>query len=395
VTPDTCPRAWEAEAAEDGRLGAAEKLAFERHASTCPACKREVAALASLRAIMNRSPVLTSTPFDKVRLRTSLLRRANAQMVGAPSGAWARTLAFAALGVACMLVLGAWRLVADHRSSRAALAQTRSTPRFDVQASDSAGWADRSEGSLGRIALKSGVTAIHVEHLEAGQRFLAILPDGEIEVHGTRFTVTIHEHHTDRVQVTEGVVSLRLDGSAERTLNAGDGWERAPTHESAASGEPTERVAAAEPANTEAEPRDPRLEASDVESPAATPARVHPGSESLVNSKQAASGRGGRAGLPSSADLPPGDEPRTPARAFSAAMAAFHRGAYSDAETLFTGFTSQFPRDPRSEDAAFLRAVARSRQGDAAGAAALARQYLQQYPHGLRRSDAERLVGAK
>jgi len=71
-----CPRAWEAEAVEDGRLAGADGASFERHAATCPTCAHEVEAIASLHRAMREIPPPEVTPLELRRMRVRLLQQA-------------------------------------------------------------------------------------------------------------------------------------------------------------------------------------------------------------------------------------------------------------------------------------------------------------------------------
>lgn len=86
-------------------------------------------------------------------------------------------------------------------------------------------------GSERRLSLKQGRLNLHVAKLGTKGRFQVITPDSAVEVHGTIFSVAVHNsmircNHqitTTQVQVSEGVVSVDHGGS--RTyLHAGETW---------------------------------------------------------------------------------------------------------------------------------------------------------------------------
>ena len=397
MTQDRCSRLWEAQAVEDGRFGPNERLSFERHAAGCVDCRGETQALAALRSSMAKVPALTRAPLEVARARATLLRRANGEMMTVRGYGRGRVLAFA---LVCLMLgaFGVQRLT--HRSGYVA---SQTLPRFELEGNADLSWTEQSEPSLRRVVLRNGVASIHVFHLRPGQRFLATLPDGEIEVHGTRFTVTIDGHHTRCVEVSEGVVSLRIDGSPERTLSAGMQWQDS-------------RVTASEPPPAGG----PRLAAQaseqsappPIRDPAALPSPNAPSNANGVSTptQSRTSSRGASASVAmaktttSSAPAPAASAPAPagsaaesnkltgPSSTFAAAMKLFSEGAYGQADSRFADFAREAPGDRRCEDAAFLRAVARARLGDSAGASALAEVYLARYPNGLRKQDAKRLI---
>jgi hypothetical protein len=102
-----------------------------------------------------------------------------------------------------------------------------------------------------RFALANGALDAQVAKLGADERFVVATPDAEIEVHGTRFRVSIVAPDLacaggtpTRLVVTEGVVSVRHAGK-ESFIAAGDFWPRCtpsngevepPPHEPSTSG---------------------------------------------------------------------------------------------------------------------------------------------------------------
>ena len=195
---------------------------------------------------------------------------------------------------------------------------------------------------------------LEVDKLTAVQRFVLELPDGELEVIGTHFGVRVEPEGTQRVEVTEGRVALRLRDALPISLGAGERWtaEREAAH---AAVPPS--VPAAEPPSTPA------------------PAAAAPSERSLVGARQTAPPETKRALEP-----PSGEQAATAGAHnddFARAVAAFGAGDYGQAERLFQDFERRHAEDARREDSMFLRAVARARRGDAAGARAAAREYLE------------------
>jgi hypothetical protein len=276
-----------------------------------------------------------------------------------------------------------------------------------------ADWSAKHVGGASLVTLRDGVASFHVEHVAAAARFLVELPDGEIEVRGTRFVVDVKAGVTRSVTVSEGVVWLRL-GQRLVVLKRGEAYRAdevaaavgvapppAPSAAPASSASPVaSRVSA--PVAVSAAQVSAALTAE--REPSAPGSRREPDPTTSIGaaSSSAAAARASNVPLGSARPaLAPAVAPSTEVTAraptagarFGEAMSAFRAGDYGHAEALFAAFAREFPSDSRLEDAAFLRADARARRGDAAGASALARDYLKRYPNGLRRPDAERLVG--
>jgi ferric-dicitrate binding protein FerR (iron transport regulator) len=80
------------------------------------------------------------------------------------------------------------------------------------------------------LRLASGAVSVHVTKLKAGERFVILTPDAEVEVRGTRFKVDVVPAAPDcgggtvtRVTVEEGVVEVRGPGGDTR-VPAGSRW---------------------------------------------------------------------------------------------------------------------------------------------------------------------------
>lgn len=367
-----CSRTWQAEVIEDGRLSGPDRASFERHVEVCAICTREVCSLARIRSAAAELPVLESAPLERRRLRNELLRRANevTQRAPRPHASWARVVAWgaafaAAIVVAVLVARSSARIPAGPGANEATLPVTIAAvdvPTFQITPSERSAWRTVERGPTVRLAVERGAFEFDVDTLRAGQRFLVSLPDGELEVQGTRFMVHVSEAATLRVAVTEGRVALRLAGRGEMVLVAGDAWP----------------VVSTEP--TRAGARDEHQEIGRAPAVSRSGARPRSGPEAPTASSASAAG------------APRSSSKESAGAAFAAAMAAFSIGDFGRAERLFLVFEQQHPRDARAEDAAFLRAITRSKRGDDAGARALARDYLDRYPAGLRRLEAERLT---
>jgi TolA-binding protein len=201
---------------------------------------------------------------------------------------------------------------------------------------------------------------ISVDRLRPNQRFALQLPDGELEVRGTRFIVRVDAQHTLGVAVEEGHVALRLRGHVETMLGPGEAWPAVTP--------PSAPAAQSAVAPSKASPFHARGALVKVDS------AVPSGSANAV-------------GPSSTANAPPA----TAAEEFARAMSSFSRADYGTAEQLLDAFDARHPGSAHAEDVLFLRALTRSRRGDEQGAGVLARTYLHRYPAGFRREEAEQL----
>ncbi len=356
-----CSRVWQAEAIEDGRLQGSERDTFARHAAQCGDCTRELAALSRLRELGSSLETRESTDLERRRLRQNLLRRADDAMVGGerrlgglfPSGGVARWASVCGV-IACALVAVLWTVRQPEGPSVAPpAARVHDAPRFDIVATDGGAFRVERPGANLLVGVDPGSYSVHVEKLTSAQRFVMRLPDGELEVHGTRFVVVVGPADTRSVAVSEGLVALRIRGNHELLLHPGDAWSApipaAPAVAGAAHATPEASALAGSPHTQQK-----RL-------PVAVPSSA------------------------SSALKPDAGA------AFSRAMSAYSRGDFAESERLFLAFEREFPKDARTEDSAFLRVTARTRRGDSEGAKVLAKEYLRRFPAGLRRVEAERL----
>jgi hypothetical protein len=411
-----CARAWQAEAVEDGRLSGSELASFKRHAEVCSVCAGEVRALACLRDGLARVPAPVRTPLERGRLRREILRQANQGPTATRATARVRRLgaAVALAVVAAAVAIGRLGGGPVPLGNDAAVATVPSpSPGFWIQAAPETEWLTVDRGPALRLALRRGQVTIAVDKLHAGQRFLVDLPDGELEVRGTRFVVDAEPGRTTAVTVLEGRVLVRFHGLPVVALGAGEAWHGAghPATIAAIAPAPVEPVdpavaGAHAAAASVVKERVPAIPAVARGGPAPAPRasghsrvsvpsrgealpEVAPGpSAPSQNGSAPASGVGG----PTESEAPPSQKSEGGAgTAFAQAMAAFSAGDHRRAERMLLEFEAAHRGDPRVEDAAFLAAVARARQGDRAGARALAQHYLDRYPRGLRRAEAERL----
>ena len=359
MTSSLCKRSWEIDALEDGRLLDKERASFERHVASCQECAHGIERRRELRNVLVDLPTPAPTELDRRRARAELLARANEPVAGRmrpPRWAiFALAPAFIALALVFFLALKGRhsRLPA---SAPVAATPTPIAPLFEIADVGHADFSTERADATSRVVLHSGSASFHVEHVKPGARFLVALPDGEVEVRGTRFVIDVAAGRTRSVVVSEGVVAVRIAGF-DGVLRAGERWPRS---DAAVISDPPQASAAIS-----------------VGLPAAASSASPPLSARPSSSNAAAQ-----------ASTQPLPGPR-----FAEAMGAFNAGDYGEADRLFVAYVREFPSDSRAEDAMFLLADARARRGDTAGAKEAARAYLRRFPTGLRAPSAARLAG--
>ena len=222
MSPETCNRVRDALAAGNV-FGDAALL---EHAKDCDVCASELAALKKRREFRDAFPVLSSIADESKRAPTTARASSHAASLGASRR---HLLIMIAALIAIVGFLFRNRTPTAPPQDEAANAH----PKFRISNLENALFESKVEGRTVRSSLTRGIAAFHVERLGPQQRFLLTLPDGDLEVRGTRFVVTIEGGKTKQVDVAEGAVALRLHGRAEMLLSAGERWP------SAGSGRPT------------------------------------------------------------------------------------------------------------------------------------------------------------
>src|SRR5258708_2762655 len=366
-----CECSWMAEAVDDGRLSDEQRTAFAQHSEHCLRCRRAAAEVSRLRDLLSRLPEPALGDFQHHRQRQQLLARV-AGHDPRRAGRWrtGRRLALAGVLILAGAGIAAVRHPGQHASTAAAGA-----PKYEVTGLANATWTNEENGATARVRLTGGSVAFHVHRLASGQRFLAALPDGEIEVRGTRFVVDVEDGRTRYVVVIEGKVAVRHRDGGERLLLAGERWDLTSPALQSPVRTPPPTLAPAAPVQTGA-----RKVASPIVTPSPSVTAPHPAT--VVRRQPPLPAEAPPASTPPVAapearNQPPQAERLSAASdLFARGIQAFRAGNYRQADNLWQAFATNSPRDPRVEDAAFLRVVGRSRLGDASGAASLARDYL-------------------
>jgi TolA-binding protein len=230
-----------------------------------------------------------------------------------------------------------------------------------------------SQGNVERFSLQQGELSAHVAKLSAGQRFIIVTPDAEVEVRGTRFRVrvlstaeTCGAGSRTRLEVTEGIVEVR-SSAATTNVVAGQHW-------------PTD-CTDAEPARSAAVPL-----AQKIPHPAA-PVEVAPTSVS-----HSLTGGVSDHGPARGEEAPP-SELAQQNDSFAQAVALRRQGNVSGALRAFRSFMTRFPSSPLVENAWVerIRLLASIRDP---GARLEAQRYLARYPRGFAANEAKLLAEA-
>jgi hypothetical protein len=349
---DGCERSWQVDAVREGRLGARDAESFERHRRTCADCARRMVEDEKLGELTRALPDDGPSELALRRLRTRVLRDVATGVVPRERRVPPRAVVgLVVLGAAVMA--GAWAIVGPREAplaparvaaSDGVRASAEAPLAGEVVPSSGARWTQVREVGLEQLRLDDGTLHVHVRPQQLGERFLVSLPDGEIEVRGTTFDVTVESGATRRVHVDDGIVELRLRDLPPRAVVGGDTWTATPAMRE----EPAALVVRPAPVSA------PRPSAS---SPPAAPATAEDGTA-----------------------------------AYAAAMARLRAGDNEDAASAFHAFVLAYPRSSMAEDASFLEAVALARSGRADAAALAAEHHLASYPRSFHSKDAAVLV---
>lgn len=336
-----CVRAPELEAALDGRLDVDATRQVLSHARGCARCREARAELEQLKRLARAMPDAAPDAVHARRVRGAVMGAA--LLGGASPTRWRSALAVAAC-LALFVSVGAW--AHTRRATGGARAAAVDTRRVDLAGAGSLWPAPdarvlvRSAGAVTRIELWQGQISMQVNRRRAGERFVVVLSDAEVEVHGTRFTVVADAGRLARVDVSEGVVAVRHAGDPERFLSAG-------THLVLPVSAPSEMAVDASPESDRAQPL-----TAPSPSPARPPAAVDAGAW------------------------------------FREGSLAYARGDHALADRALARFLAAAARtDPRREDARYLRVLSLHALARADALVREADAYAREFPGGVRRPE--------
>ncbi len=360
----SCSRSWEVRAIDEGRLAAPDVAAFERHARGCSLCLEERAALEQLRTLTRQLRSPGPSELELRRLRARVLR--DAMSASSPPR---RRVAVAALGAAA--VAAALLLVVLRTRTARPVASEDEPFGAVVTPGPQAHWTQSHDGPVERVDLGDGELQLQVQKQAVGRRFLVLVPDGEIEVRGTIFDVSVHGGKTARVHVDEGVVIVRVHG--ESVLSGGETWSPPPT-EDPASKRPELPSAAL-----------PQLPSPVIDAPQG-PAPPAPRSRPRAKGQSPA-------GSERQADAPEPVGARDGEMAeYERAIDAYRLGRFEQAAELLRVFQSANPSSALLDDASFIEASSRASAGQPEAAARLAERHLLRFPASFHHKDAAILV---
>jgi hypothetical protein len=221
------------------------------------------------------------------------------------------------------------------------------------------------------VQLDEGQVELEVAPLGMNERFRVLTDDGQVEVRGTRFTVTASERHLAAVHVSHGRVEVRSSGGALAILDAGDDWIREVPPGAGPSGMPS-------------------IQDSIRPSPSIGPkgSRSHRGLPDASQVGEAAMARPmasattGRRGSGSDGSA-----------SFGHAWSLLRDGDSKGAATEFGKLERLAQGRDIEEDVLYWQAVATGRAGDAGGARSLFEGFLTRFPSGVRSGEAAATLG--
>jgi len=226
------------------------------------------------------------------------------------------------------------------------------------------------------VRLDEGEIELEIAPLHAHERFRVVADDGEVEVRGTRFKVSVIDHHLVAVHVWKGKVEVRSSSGAHAVLVPGDDWVR------------EEPPLAPPPAPEAAAPAPPHV--ADDSSPRRAPAH-----RSLAAIRRHAKAKRIAAITPAPKSLPAArdERPLVETPSFGHAWSLLRDGDAKAAAAEFAEVERLAHGRDIEEDALYWRAVAVGRAGDAAGARTLFAAFVDRFPSSSRAGEAAAALG--
>lgn len=221
MSPETCNRVSEALAA--GNVWG--DAALLEHAKECETCTKELAILKKRREFRDAFPVLSSIA-DQSTPTEAPLRSDAAEAKLRASRRHLLIMIAAVIAIVTYFIQNHTQSVRPPQPDQE-VGNADGPPRYRISNLENAVFESKVEGGTVNAAMTRGTAAFHVERMGPRQRFLLTLPDGDLEVRGTRFVVVIEDGKTRVVDVAEGTVALRLHGRDEMLLTAGQRWPAA------------------------------------------------------------------------------------------------------------------------------------------------------------------------
>lgn len=220
------PRILSREFSRGGKGARARRV--REHVHSCASCRTDWASLERLRDLTRALPDAPAGSEDLEAVRTALL--VNSQSMRArlvPIPIWL-SIAAAAAALAFYLLFHGRERALDHAAG----------PKFDapsypasklrrgtVHASAATEFTLAGEQPDEVVKLRQGEITVEVEPLSAKERFRVVTGDAEIEVKGTAFSALARDDRLMRVDVSRGLVVVRVRAKDPVTLGPNDRWD--------------------------------------------------------------------------------------------------------------------------------------------------------------------------
>ncbi len=415
---------------QDGRLASAEELRLHAHAESCVECRARLATWQKLLPLMRAATPEPPSSLALRRMEVGIERRLAEHVPFVPHRSrWSLGAVGAAAAVAVALT-GLWLMRSPHRiEQRVELAatQTRELRLGDVARLQIKGPARLQVGGDShamRLTLEEGQLEAKVEHRRAGESFIVDVPDGRIEVRGTRFLVNAARGGSS-VRVDEGRVAVFDFDGTEHSVAAGETYQWKQRIAAAPVAPSVSAVAVAAPVVAVTAPAAPACAPSiscrsltssvrrqlrerrygraldgiaSVVHDAACAQRIHSCRDELGYLDAEALRLSGRtdAAVVAYKTLNRKDAPGATRQnaLYAAAQLERRMGQLDAARKDFAAAHAAAPSGALADEALSAAMRAAASAGDALGAATLARRYLEQFPLGLAATEARRFAGA-
>lgn len=217
------------------------------------------------------------------------------------------------------------------------------------------------------VRLVEGSITVSVDKLLPGERFRVVTGDGEVEVKGTVFDVTVADDQLLGVRVVLGRVEVRKEDAPTVTLEAGGRWAS-----------PVSKPKVDPAPEPIAEPTLPPVKTVKAPAPARRPKTAR--KRAVAKATKTTVPKGGTS------------EPTAGSTLFRDGWTAYRSGRLGEAEQAFARVLKQ-PGGALSSDAAFWRAMTLKRMGKAGAATKAFRYFLKRFGSSARAAEARVLLG--
>ena len=366
--------------------------ALKDHLKSCPSCSREFDELLSYQVLL-AAPESLIPEKKAAQIRFLLEAECNRKKqagAGARRSVSVRRWAFGLVGAAA-LFLGLFFGVRIFLEARPAEDRPAPASMARIMPQSGARWSRVFEGTTEVIIVEDGTVEFEVNPLGPGQAFLVKTGADWVEVRGTRFSVSSEAGRMQKVNVTEGVVSVHLS-SENVLLLAGQQWIRQPENQAVHPVAPDSTVHSPGPApdagqgrqnDALAEPPAPdsaNPQSTPAPSAVPVPAPVPPMAPVVEPASMAA-------GLTQRSPEPVLESPTT--LKFSEAYRTLQSGNWRRSVTLFTELLQERGLGAKRADVLFWLAQAHLKGGQYDQAIVRLREFTQSYPHSWRAKDAK------